>query len=130
MSKQILVGHYQLGFRNFALYADPNNASGTVKLAPDDKSKSSEVFIGVDGSWPEAVSTLLHELFEVAFIDVNGRFKRCPTYCEEPSDFNFFLTHNEFSEAAERVGYVLIDALKDLSKVYKNHQKENAKKGK
>jgi hypothetical protein len=112
-----LVGNYKLGLRPIRLYVNPGHANGNVDLMPEDRGSSS-VTIGIDAPWGEAVSVLLHELYEAMLIDLGTRYKLRPSYSEESSDFMFFLSHNQLGEAHERVGYMLAHMLPDFSKAY------------
>jgi len=120
---KILVGTYQLGLRNIKVFADPNTASGSVIMMPENKGVA-EVNVGIAKSWAETVSTFLHEAFELSFIDLNGRYSQSPGFCQEASDFIFLVTHNQFSDAGERVSELLVKALPALEKIYKKNQKK------
>jgi hypothetical protein len=110
-----LVGVYQLGFRNVELYADTKEDGGHVSLSPG---KITEVVIGIDQHWPDVFGTLLHEAYECVLVDMSTRYKQQPSYSLDASDFIFLITHNQLSEAHDRVANFLVDCEKDFSKMY------------
>lgn len=113
----VLVGTYHLGFRMVRLICDFTTANGAVFVAPDDHGLP-KVMVGGDAPWDEVIGTLLHEAYELTFIDLQTRYKQRPSWSEEASDFIFLMTHNQLSEACERVGSFLDHALPDLRKLY------------
>lgn len=115
-----LVGVYKLGFRPIRLFVEPQSGNGSVTLVPDDDG-STVVTIGIDCSWCEAVSILLHEAYEAVLIDLNTRYQPAPAYSGESSDFMFITTHNQLSEAHERVGNFLIEAFPEFGKAYRKY---------
>jgi hypothetical protein len=114
---QHLLGHYELGFRNVRLYVDTDHGNGSVVIVPKDNG-SSKIIVGIDSPLYEAVSVLLHELYEAALIDLNTRYKKQPSFSGESSDFVFMMTHNELGEAHERVGTMLVKAMPVFVKAY------------
>jgi hypothetical protein len=124
--EQIPVGKYRLGLRWVHLFADPSTASGSVELLPDDKGQT-KVIVGIAGDWEEAVSTFLHEAYEAVFVDLNVRYKNSPSFCSESSDYVFHMTHNEMSEAHDRIGGYVKDALPSFMTAYRAwHKKKKA----
>ena len=123
VSNKVLVGLYQIGFRMVRLFADFNTANGSVLVCPEDHGLP-EVIVGCDAPWDEVIGTMLHEVYELSFIDLNTRYKNRPSWSEESSDFMFFMTHNQLSETCERVGSFVEHALPDLSKIYSKRNKK------
>lgn len=121
-----LVGRYQLGYRPVSLYAVPGDINGSVKLAGE--TGTTEIYVGVDDQWPETLSTLLHEVYECVLIDLNTRFKKQPSFSFDTSDYTFFMTHNELSEAHERVAYFLSEAVGPFEKMYEKLSRKKFKK--
>lgn len=119
----IHVGTYQLGFRMVRLYADFSTANGCVMVCPDDHGLP-QISVGCDAPWDEVIGTFLHEAYELTLIDLQTRYKQRPSWSEESSDFMFFLSHNQLSEACERIGGFTEHALPDLSKVYSKRFKK------
>lgn len=115
-----LVSTFKLGFRFVRLFVETESENGSVIFLPAD-SGSARVTIGVNCSWGTAVSVLLHELYEATLIDLNTRYGLDPAYSNEASDFMFLVSHNQLSEAHERVGYALAAVLPDFTKVYKKY---------
>jgi hypothetical protein len=113
-----VVGNYRLGFRNVRLVVDSGTGNGEVDLVPKEGG-ATEVVIGIDSPWDEALSVLLHEAYEAVLIDSQIRYKPQPSYSGESSDFIFIATHNQLSEAHERVGVFLAKALPDFTKAYR-----------
>lgn len=117
LSSTVTVGIYQLGFRMVRLIADFTTANGSVMVCPDDHSLP-QVIVGCDAPWEEVIGTMLHEAYELSFIDLNTRYKNRPSWSDESSDFIFVMTHNQLSETCERVGSFIEQALPELNKVY------------
>lgn len=109
-----------MGIRPIRLYVDPKSEDGSVLFTPTDKG-ATIVTVGVQCRWPEALSVLFHELYEAALIDLNLRYGPKPSYSEEASDFIFLMSHNQLSEAHERMGYCLAYVLPDFEKAYDKH---------
>ena len=120
--KTHLVTTFKLGFGFARLFVEAESENGSVKLLPAD-SGSAIVTIGIDCSWGEALSILLHELYEATLIDLNTRYELDPSYSKEASDFMFFASHNQLAEAHERVGCALGHILPDFTKAYKKYSK-------
>jgi hypothetical protein len=114
------VGNYRLGFRYVRLVVDNGTANGSVKLIPEDGG-TAIVYIGIQIPWENAVTTLLHELYEAALIGLNTRYEQCPTLSNESSDFIFVMAHNQLGEAHEHVGHMLVSCLPALSKAYRKY---------
>jgi len=111
------VGTYRLGFRNVRLFVEYDSPNGSVDFIPDDGG-TAIVTVGIDSPLSEAISVLLHELYESILIDLNTRYKKMPSFSSESSDFIFIMTHNQLGEAHERIGIFLTDALPDFMKAY------------
>ena len=114
------VGNYRLGFKWVRLFADNSESGGSVKLIPEDEG-SAVVTVGLHGPWEIVFSTLLHELYEAAMIDMGVRYGVSPAMSCESSDFLFVMTHNQLDEAHSRVSGMLIDALPAMAKLYKKY---------
>src|ERR1019366_2439354 len=110
------VGNYRLGFKWVRLFADNSESGGSVKLIPEDEG-SAVVTVGLHGPWEIVFSTLLHELYEAAMIDMGVRYGVSPAMSCESSDFLFVMTHNQLDEAHSRVSGMLIDALPAMAKL-------------
>jgi hypothetical protein len=117
---QYLVGRYKLGFKYVRLIVDTTTANGSVDLVPDDK-ETTKIVIGIDSPWSESLSVFLHEVYEGTLIDLHTRYKARPSYSDESSDFIFVVSHNQLSEAHERVGVFLAESLPDFTKAYKKY---------
>ena len=118
--RKYVVGFYKLGFRNVKLSIDTGTANGEVDLIPEDNGITT-ITVGIDSSWSESFSVLLHEVYEGVLVDLQTRYKQKPSYSQESSDFMFIATHNQLSEAAERAGVFLSEALPAFMKAYKKH---------
>lgn len=129
MAKIVEVGTYPLGLGFVKLFAVPESANGSVEYLPDNKGIT-EVRVGVGMPWGEAAAVLLHEAYEKTLIDLNTRYKPKPSFSGESSDYVFFMTHNQLSEAHERVGDFLIKAMPDFEKTWKKLKREYLRKQK
>lgn len=124
---KILVGVYPLGLDFVKLFAITESASGSVDFLPDSNGIT-EIKVGVSAPFEEAVSTLLHEAYEKTLIDLSTRYKPKPSFSGESSDYVFFATHNQLSEAHDRVGDFLVKALPDFKKVWEKVKEDYLKK--
>ncbi len=118
--KTHLVATISLGLRPIRLFIQTENECGLVKLVPTDGGPTN-VIIGISGSWASTLSVLLHELYEATLIDLNTRYTLDPSFSKEASDLMFLASHNQLSEAHERVARTLDKILPDLSKAYKKY---------
>lgn len=125
---KIFVGTYRLGLRNVKLYASLDDG-GQVRLFPK-KRGVPEVYVGIGESWTDALTTLLHEAYELALIDLRTRYEHAPGGSEETSDFIFLMTHNELGKAHEVVADFIIDASHDLGMIYNREKKKREKERK
>jgi len=116
------VGNYKIGYRPVQLFVDTNLPGGSVTLVPED-GKPTSIEIGIGCHLTLAMSTLLHEAYELALIDLNTRYEPQPAYSSESSDFIFVMTHNQLGEAHDRVGEFLIAAFPKFNKAYEKHSK-------
>jgi hypothetical protein len=128
--KELLVGNFKLGLHNVRLYANPDGIGGHVDILPQDQGPS-KIVIGInDPNWADVQGTLLHEIYEAVFIDLNVRFGKRPSFSEEASNFLFVMTHNEFDEAHSRVSWFLKSAFEPFKKMYLKIQRDKKRKKK
>src|SRR5271170_7860861 len=123
MKPNIPIGTYQLGARLVRVYGVADSESGEVLVIPEDKGIP-QINVGLDGPWDECLAVLMHEIFELTYIDLNCRFKQKPGFTNSAADYHFFMTHEQFGAACDRIGYMLDKALFDLHKVYKIYHRE------
>jgi hypothetical protein len=124
---KILIGTYPLGLDFVKLFAVTESANGSIDFLPDGKGIT-EIKVGISAPFEEAVSTLLHEAYEKTLIDLSTRYKPKPSFSGESSDYVFFATHNQLSEAHDRVGDFLVKALPDFEKAWKKEKRDYLKK--
>ena len=117
--RRIRVGTYLLGSMRFTVWA--NNKHGGSFRIPDDG--PAEMIIGVPGSWPDAVYTLLHEALEASMMELRLRYSAVPCFADDSGGFLFVATHELFSEAVARVAYFLVPVLPELAKAHKRLKK-------
>lgn len=118
--KTHLVSTFKLGLRFVRLYVETGSESGSVKFFPNDFGATT-VTVGIGCSWGEALSILFHELYEAVLIDLNTRYHLDPSYSSEASDLMFLVSHNQLSEAHERVGSALAVTLPHFERAYKKY---------
>ena len=106
--------------RRVRLLIENETRNGSVLFTPDDGGITT-VTVGINGEWSRVVSVLLHELYEAVLIDLNTRYGKDPSYTVEASDFMFLVSHNQLSEAHERVGEVISIIYPYFYKAYKKY---------
>lgn len=94
-------------------------------FAPKGKMSHHYIKIGMDDEWSEVVSTLLHEAFELAAIKRGGRFVPAPDLAKDNGDYQFVLSHTQFSNLCSITGTFMTSVMEDLSKEYKKWNKES-----
>lgn len=119
------VGKYSIGLRPIRLVVI-DSISGSVEPTPKDGG-STIVNVGINQPWDEAVGVLLHELYEIALIDLNTRYKPKPSYSKESSDYIFLMTHNQLGEAHERLGEIISRCFSDFRMAYDKFNKRKKK---
>lgn len=118
MGELIEVGKFQLGLHNIKLYLDPNKAGGRVNLRPNDQG-TAHIVVGIDDeNYSDVQTTLLHEAYEAAMIDIGVRYSPSPSFSDESSNFVFLLTHNQLDEAHTRVSWFFTRALPHFRRAY------------
>lgn len=119
------AGKYNLGPHKVEVILNFASSDGFFSTYGGDKDNTF-IEIGCRLDWARTMTVLIHEVLELAFADMNGRFVPCPDYAEASDGYIFHMNHPAFSEASARVGYFLANSLPDISKVYN----ANKKKGK
>ncbi len=83
-----------------------------------------EMCIGIDyPSWGDVVSVLTHESTELAFAQMNLRFRPDMDYAHASDGYIFHCDHNEFSEAIARTGWLISQCIDELQTAWVKHQK-------
>lgn len=129
--KDIYLGTHPLGARFVRVYAIPDSPNGTVLVKPPDKG-TPIVRIGIESEdFGEVLSIALHEVYELTLIDLNTRYEHDPTWSNSAAHFLFVMTHEQFSEATDRVGDFFQRILPKLTLEHKAlHAKLDKKKRK
>jgi hypothetical protein len=78
-----------------------------------------EINIGADQSWPNVISTLLHEIQEATYIMNDSRFLPADRFNNRASEYRFFMTHEEFGVACDNAGHFITPLLPSLAVCYK-----------
>jgi hypothetical protein len=120
---RVFVGQYDLGTRRINLFINRTDGNGCFTLRP--KGGVSEIEVGIDqrNGWPAAMSVLLHEAFELSYVDVGARFNPSPDYAEDHAAYLFSMDHTKFGEATARVAWFLTDAIPDFASAWRKHRK-------
>lgn len=109
-----------LGYRNVALFADPELLGGSFTMAP--KAGVAEIVVGTRYDyWREVLEVLLHEATEFAFCDVNARFKQSPCVKDGHDGYLFSTNHDGFSDAVARAAMFVAASQKHLAKIHRQH---------
>jgi hypothetical protein len=115
---KIKVGCYDLGTRDVDVYLTPKESGGTF-TGGTRETRRAEITVGVmDWNWEATVCFLLHETFELAFMDVQARLQPSPNYTGGSDSFVFFASHAQFSDACARAAMLLAECLPHLSTVF------------
>lgn len=111
-----------MGYRNVDLYADPESCGGNFVLSPKDGAATMDVGTKFD-NWFEVLQVLLHEVMEMAFCEVSGRFRPNPAFADCASDtYRFMFDHNQFTEAGHRAAYFIAKSQNDLARHHRKHK--------
>jgi hypothetical protein len=117
---QFLIGTYQLGYRWVDVYAQPDNRGGEFYFIPDDLPANARIKVGfaynnIDEPW----AVLVHEVCEATLSEMFCRY--IPTYhlVQCASDMYLFkFDHNQFTEFAARIAYLLWNIRKDFESAF------------
>jgi hypothetical protein len=123
---KVLVGTFQLGLRYINLFIDFSTENASVSFLPIRKGVPDlpVMVVGADTDWGEVLSTLLHEAYELTFVDLSLRYKKRPSWTEESSEFYFWMHHNDLAEAHERIGPFLAKVVPEVKKIYDARNKK------
>lgn len=129
--KQIHVGTYTLGWFYVDLYLIPDTDGGCFYMAPDDKSMP-RIKVGIADTWPEVVSTLIHEALELVLTRRHLRFITSGRISTSPESLTFHFDHNQFNESVTELAGFLVVALPDVATAFRkvNRKPSKAKKHK
>lgn len=81
-------------------------------------------------SWSDCFGILLHEVFELGFIDLNTRYTSNPRFSNSAADYLFVATHEQFGEVAERAGNFVARVSEPLRAAALKYQAEQRAKQK
>ncbi len=77
--------------------------------------------------WHDVLENLLHESFEMALIQVGGRFAKEPDFSQSTGGFLFSLDHEQFQEVVARCAEFLSKAIPDLQRAFNAKRRGHAK---
>jgi len=112
-----------MGHLNVDLYANTQMQGGEFYFWPDEKSLPC-IRVGLDGSWPDTISWLLHEALEFALCHRQLRFARTAKLNGDHADFLFVFDHCEYGNVCSMVGRFLVDALPAWTKAYREWKRK------
>ena len=117
-----LLGPYQLGNLNIMFKMVPG-WGGSFDTCPTDSIPI--ICIGRDeDNWGEVVETVLHELFETAFLMARKRFSPNNNHTQDSSMYYFFFDHPAFADVCGKVSNCLETCLKDVKAAWRpGHRK-------
>lgn len=107
-----LIGKYELGLRDFKLYASTHHCSGSANL------RNCEIFVGCSAEWKDTVNVLMHEALEVALIDNNCRYVPNMNYGQSDDQFMFIMSHPQFSQSVAQAAEFVTQVLPDLMEFF------------
>jgi hypothetical protein len=116
------VGIYDLGLHAVKLILDFSKEGG--HFTTDSKEHICEITVGANQRWEYVMQVLMHEAFELSLLEVRGRFRYTPDNAGSSDSYVFHFDHNQFSEAAARVGTFVSECLPAMGKVYNKFRKK------
>lgn len=119
------VGVYDFGNHRCVLRVRFGTGAEFTTVGP---SGLEEIQVGLDYKrWSHVVGALLHEMMELAYADMNVRFRLDTDFAGANDGYHFVFDHNIFSEATARVAPFLVGCLPDLAKAYRKHHQQKVK---
>ncbi|MDX9972521.1 MAG: hypothetical protein RBU21_05955 [FCB group bacterium] len=101
-------GYCEATFRRVVvrLYVERSGRAGVV----GDKNHL-RMTVGIDGSWAEVLGRLIHEVMEIAAVELKLRFEPSDIFAMSNVDYLFVMPHQEFSDACDWAGDFLAKVL-------------------
>lgn len=124
----VLVGTYDLGNEVVGLLAEIG-ATGGHWCYGDAGSKTAHskvhnmpyMVIGIDHTrWAQVMEVLLHEMMELSFDRLDGRFKNAAWWCRSHANYTFMFNHEVFAEACARSSLFIATCQLDLCRIFKH----------
>lgn len=124
-TKSRKLGTYWMGWGYVEVWVNPNDMDGSFE-SPNIHGGLQVMVIGLaNPDYGQVLGLVVHEAMEATMCDIGVRFSKAPTYIETCSDsYHFMMNHNEFSEAAARVGHFINHLQVDLMKAHVKHHKK------
>ena len=130
----IFLGRYDFGDSVVGLLGELGTLSGHV-FRPDARPQHELLHSKVDGlwyvtvgldhtNWSRCFSIMLHEIYELAFMQMQTRFKCSENWNLGNADYTFVMTHEQFGEANVRAAGWISCAQSDLSRAFRKYHKQ------
>lgn len=120
MAALILVGEFDAGSRVVRILLDPDLCGGSFDLNPP----IAEVIVGLGSKkWPRVLSILMHELLELAYVDLCCRYAPTPDYAADSAAYLFSMNHTQFGEATARVAWCMAKCVPEVSRAFEKWMK-------
>jgi len=116
---KVRVGKYQLGWRWVEVFLSPKSENGSGQFCPTG-SDVTELVIGLSDGPQVAVAILLHEAMEAVLWDLDCSYRLSSNWAVGSGLYSFHMTHAQYSEATDRVGFFLAKCLPEFQKLVKH----------
>ena len=123
--KQKIVGSYYAGNESVQLVLREGDG-GEFYLTPE-RGALARIKIGADTDWDCVFGVLFHEIFELLFERVNGRFYPSGDTSLSMGSFLFVVDHQVFGDICTRAAEFVGECVVDLKKEHSLWQKKKKK---
>jgi hypothetical protein len=122
------LGQWWLGVQCVELLILEDEYDGSFSLWPKNVNHPI-IRVGIKATKiDDAMSTLLHEVLEMAAVQCAVRFNPSPDFTNSTAAFMFVMNHEQFAEVASRANGFLVDAMPALQKFYEKKEAINARR--
>lgn len=112
------LGRYFMGLQAVDLFVDRDDTGGHIKIWPE-KTQVAALVVGLNQTkWRHVLNTLIHEVMEMTFVQVTGRFSPDPDFAYSHGGYLFVVSHLVFEDAVSRAAAFLDPAIPALRKAF------------
>jgi hypothetical protein len=125
------VGVYALGPASVELWVDDETASANFSLFVDGElGKLPRIRVGTRRrTWHGVFETMMHEVVEMAMVQVCCRWAPNPDYATSNAGYLFVVNHEQFSDVVSRAAEFIADAGAPLLREFKRSARRKKSKG-
>ena len=124
--KQKIVGSYYAGNECVQLVLTDGCSGGEFYCVPE-RGATARIKIGADTTWECLFGILFHEIFELLFERLNGRYYPSGDTSNSMASYIFVADHQVFGDICSRAAEFVDDCLPDLKKEHKLWNKKKKK---